>query len=90
MNSCRLFTKLRNEFYKWSQVIEKNFRDGESRTRRQTCRVGLRRRTGEAGDAADEDSGKEDSGTGGSPVLHPTSRIAGLRASDSQDTERGF
>lgn len=40
MNSCRLFTKLRQEFYKWSQVIEKNFRDGESMTRRRPATWG--------------------------------------------------
>lgn len=54
MNNSRLFTKIRNEFYNWSQVIEKNFRDGESMILRQTWRVGLRRRTGEAGDAVGE------------------------------------
>lgn len=45
-DESRLFTKIRNEFHKWSTVIEKKFQRGERQALPRAWRGGLSRGRG--------------------------------------------
>lgn len=76
-NDIRLFTKIRNEFNKWSKVIEKNFQEGECRVPSRTWHFGRRWRTREAGAAAGEGGGSREVGTREPRLLCPMSLNSG-------------
>lgn len=89
-DDTRMFNKVRNEFCKWSIMVHSSFDEGECKVTLPTWRAGVKRGSGEAGDAVGKGSGHEQLVTGEPRLLCSTSRNLSQRASISKDLDRGF